>query len=282
MSTLRAMRPRQWLKNLLVLAAPVMAGQIDQPQVLVAALLAFVAFCAAASSIYLVNDVVDVEADRAHPRKRNRPIASGQLSIQGALLRAAALAAFALATSALASLDLVLVVAAYLIISVAYCLRFKSEPVLDIAVIATGFLLRAVAGGAAAGIALSQWFLLAASFGSLFMAAGKRYADVVAKGSDATPVAGKAEYTATYLRFVWTLAAGVLIMTYGLWAFEVSTAQRQLPAVLSIAPFVLAVLRYALAVDAGKAGEPEEIAWNDRLLQALAVAWLVLVVLTAY
>lgn len=292
---LRGMRPRQWLKNLLVLAAPVMAGEIGSPDVLVAVALAFVAFCAAASAIYLLNDVLDAEADRAHPLKRHRPVASGRLRPAVALAVSAALAVFALGVASLANLDLVWVVAAYLALSVGYCLWFKTEPVLDIAVIAVGFLLRAVAGGAAAGIALSQWFLLAASFGSLFMAAGKRYAEVVALGPGEAAAPGKAAYTTTYLRFIWTLAAGVLIMTYGLWAFEVSSGyagstaggspsavHRRLPAIISIAPFVLAVLRYGHAIDAGLAGEPEEIAWRDRVLQSLALAWLVLVVLAVY
>lgn len=297
----QGLRPRQWLKNLLVLAAPIMAGQILERTVLIATVIAFVAFCAAASAIYALNDVLDVAADRENPRTRQRPVAAGTLSARTALIAAGALAALALGLAAIAGPSLVAVVATYLALSTAYCLWLKREPVLDIAIIASGFLLRAIAGGVAGGIELSQWFLLAASFGSLFMAAGKRYADVVsaaasspagaATGSPAgasagaatgSPAGGRAAYTATYLRFVWTLSAAVLITTYGLWAFEVGAQHRPLPTALSLAPFVLAVLRYALAIDAGRGGEPEEIAWADRVLQSLALVWIVLVALAVY
>ncbi|MFZ2501047.1 MAG: decaprenyl-phosphate phosphoribosyltransferase [Nocardioides sp.] len=285
----QGLRPRQWLKNLLVLAAPIMAGQILERTVLIATVIAFVAFCAAASAIYALNDVLDVAADRENPRTRQRPVAAGTLSARTALIAAAALAALALGLAAIAGPSLVAVVATYLALSTAYCLWLKREPVLDIAIIASGFLLRAIAGGVAGGIELSQWFLLAASFGSLFMAAGKRYADVVSAASSApagasagSPAGGRAAYTATYLRFVWTLSAAVLITTYGLWAFEVGAQHRPLPTALSLAPFVLAVLRYALAIDAGRGGEPEEIAWADRVLQSLALVWIVLVALAVY
>ncbi len=174
-------------------------------------------------------------------------------------------------------------VAAYAVLSVAYCFWLKDEPVIDIAIVASGFLLRTVAGGAASGIYLSEWFLLAATFGSLFMAAGKRYAEMQAV--DAEPGLTRpsiARYSATYLRFVWTLSAGLLIMTYGLWAFELRGSDNSILPALSMAPFILAVLRYAVDVDAGTASEPEEIALRDRVLQVLALAWVALVALAVY
>ena len=133
-------------------------------------------------------------------------------------------------------------VAIYLALTMAYTLWLKHEPVLDISIIATGFLLRAIAGGAAADIALSQWFLLSATFGSLFMAAGKRYAEARLEPQEAVAVRRSlAGYTPTYLRFVWTMSAGLLIMTYGLWAFELgdAAATGSVLFVVSMAPFVL-------------------------------------------
>ncbi|MEJ7743379.1 MAG: decaprenyl-phosphate phosphoribosyltransferase [Nocardioidaceae bacterium] len=282
-AVVRAARPRQWVKNLLVLAAPTLGGRIGDVDVLVAACIAFVAFCLAASGIYFINDVRDIAEDRAHPTKRFRAIAAGEVSTRLAVGIGVSLLLLGLAISLAANWQLFAVIATYEAVSITYCLALKDEPVLDIAIIASGFLLRAVAGGAAAGIDLSQWFLLAASFGSLFMAAGKRYSEVlmVETGNTSTR-RSLSGYSASYLRFVWSVAAAILIMTYGLWAFEIREVAGTPWAAISIAPFVLAVLRYAVDVDAGRAGAPEEIALSDRVLQALAVVWLTLVAIAVY
>lgn len=281
---IRATRPRQWAKSLLVFAAPLLSGRFTESGVLGNAAVAFAAFTLAASGIYLVNDVRDVEGDRAHPTKRRRPVAAGTLSARTASWAGAVLSAVSLVVALLSGPQLVVVIAVYLAISLLYCFALKNEPVIDIAIIAAGFLLRAIAGGAAADIELSQWFLLAASFGSLFMAAGKRYAEILLldQGGPAFR-ASLAAYSASYLRFVWTVSAGLLIMTYGLWAFELSQeAGGNWWYVGSMAPFVLAVLRYALDVDAGGAGDPEDLALDDRMLQGLAGCWLVMVAIAVY
>jgi decaprenyl-phosphate phosphoribosyltransferase len=279
------MRPRQWVKNVLVLAAPFAAGMLMNAEIAVELALAFVAFSLAASGIYLVNDVNDVDADRAHPTKRNRPIAAGIVPPALALGLAMVLLAGALVLGALASVPLLIVVAVYVAVQLSYCFWLKHQPVLDICIVASGFLLRAIAGGAATGIALSQWFLLAAGFGSLFMVAGKRYAEIrLAERTGAKIRKSLESYTASYLRFVWALSATVLIMTYGLWAFEIREAQVHTTvwSVISMVPFVVAVLRYAVDVDGGNGGEPEEIALGDRVLQVLAVAWIGLLTLAVY
>ncbi len=266
----RTMRPRQWLKNVLVLAAPFAGGYLFELHVLMVVGVAFVAFSLAASGVYLVNDVKDVEADRAHPIKRNRPIAAGVVAPQLALTVAVLLFAAALGVSFLASPDLALVTAVYIAVQISYCLWLKHQPVVDIAIVASGFLLRAIAGGAAAEIELSQWFLLVAAFGSLFMVAGKRYAEIrLAERTGAKIRRSLERYTASYLRFVWTLSATVLIMTYGLWAFQLSQINDSRWPIISLVPFVVAVLRYAVDVDGGNGGEPEEIAIGDRTLQVL-------------
>jgi len=279
----RAIRPRQWVKNVLVLAAPMAAGMIAEPDVLFAAAIAFVAFSLAASGVYLVNDVRDVAADRAHPTKRNRPIASGLVSPRVAIALAVVLFAGALAVSTLASTQLLIVIAVYEAVQLAYCLGLKHQPVIDICIVASGFLMRAIAGGAAAELPLSQWFLLAAAFGSLFMVAGKRYAEIrLAERTGAKIRKSLERYSASYLRFVWTLAATTLIMTYGLWAFEIREGSGSIWSVVSLVPFVVAVLRYAVDVDGGTAGEPEDIALGDRVLQVLAVCWAGTILLAVY
>lgn len=279
----RAMRPRQWLKNVLVLAAPFAGGSIFQLPVLASVGIAFVAFSLAASGVYLVNDVKDVEADRAHPTKRYRPIAAGVVAPQLALAVAVLLFGAAIAVSMLASPGLALVTAIYVAVQLSYCWWLKHQPVMDISIVASGFLLRAIAGGAAAHVALSQWFLLTTAFGSLFMVAGKRYAEIrLAERTGAKIRRSLDRYTASYLRFVWTLSATGVIMTYGLWAFQLSQANHSHWPVISLVPFMLAVLRYAVDVDGGNGGEPEEIALGDRVLQVLGAALVVTLIAAIY
>jgi decaprenyl-phosphate phosphoribosyltransferase len=271
------MRPKQWVKNLLVVAAPLAAGAITDPGVAAATLAAVVSFCLASSAVYLFNDTVDAEADRLHPVKRHRPIASGHLSQRLALVAAAVLATASLALAATTGVPLVVLMGSYLVLQVAYALWLKHQAVLDIAVVASGFLLRAVAGGVAANLPISQWFLLVAGFGSLFIVAGKRYAEIQMLGHGGETRRVLVKYTESYLRFVWGIATGVTIMSYSLWAFREPTVEGVPWHALSIAPFVLAMMRYSIVIDAGRAGEPEDIIWHDRVLQLLGLVWLVLV-----
>jgi decaprenyl-phosphate phosphoribosyltransferase len=281
---LRTMRPRQWLKNVLVFAAPFVGGDLARQGNVLQLLVAFVVFSLAASGIYLINDAKDVVADRAHPTKRLRPVAAGIVAPRLAVGVAVVLLLAAMAVSLLASVHLVVVLAVYVGVQLAYCFWLKHQPVLDIGIVASGFLLRAIAGGVATGTALSQWFLLVAGFGSLFMVAGKRYAEMMLAERTGTRIRRALDnYTPSYLRFVWALSATMLITTYCLWAFDIGQEQHnQTWSVISIVPFVIAVLRYAVDVDSGNGGEPEEIALGDRVLQVLALLWVGTLTLTVY
>lgn len=274
-----AMRPRQWLKNVLVFAAPLAAGSIFELDVLLPSLLAFVVFCLMSSATYLINDIKDVAADRAHPTKQFRPIATGEISVSLALVTAVALAVSSLAIAIAVSVSLFGIVLAYAVFTLAYSLFLKHEPVIELALLSLGFLLRAIAGGAAADLPISPWFLIVAAFGSLFMAAGKRFSELQRANDDADAPRRRslAGYTPTYLRFVWGLAAAVTITAYCLWAFEVGLADSSFPwSQWSVLPFVLAILRYALDVDRAEAEAPEEVVLRDRALQVLGLTWLVL------
>ncbi|SFN16737.1 decaprenyl-phosphate phosphoribosyltransferase [Pseudonocardia ammonioxydans] len=281
---LKTMRPRQWVKNVLVFAAPFVGGGLFGVEVLVDCLIAFAAFSLAASGVYLVNDALDVEADRAHPTKCRRPIAAGIVPLPLAYVAAAVLFAAAIALSILVTWQLIVVLAVYVAVQLSYCLWLKHQPVLDICIVASGFLMRAIAGGVATEIPLSQWFLLVTGFGSLFMVAGKRYAEMrLAEETGAKIRKSLESYSASYLRYIWSLSATVMIMTYGLWAFEIrETHHNTVWSVVSIVPFVIAVLRYSVDVDRGTGGEPEEIALGDRVLQVLAVAWIAMLTLAVY
>jgi decaprenyl-phosphate phosphoribosyltransferase len=280
-----ALRPRQWVKNLLVYAVPLAAGKLNHRDALVDATIAFACFCAAASATYLINDVLDVESDRAHPRKKFRPIAAGELSRRVAVVLAVLLIVISLTVAALSTYPAFFVtLSVYLVATFSYSLGLKHEPVIELALIAAGFVLRAIAGGTATDIPMSPWFLMVAAFGSLFMAAGKRYSEFVSLGPDGRatrPTLGR--YTATYLRFVWSLSAAIMLTAYCLWAFQVALLDHgPVPlAAWSVVPFILAVLRFALDIDRGDAGAPEDIALGDRVLQITAVTWVVMFALGA-
>lgn len=272
------MRPRQWVKNALVFAAPLAAGQLFRVPILVPSVIAFVCFILASSSTYLFNDVRDAESDRSHPQKHRRPVASGELRPRVALVAAAFLAVAAIALACAARWQLAVVVGLYLAVTLAYSTGLKNAPVIELGLLASGFLLRAVAGGVAANIPVSPWFLIVAGFGSLSVAAGKRYAELQADPESAqSRRASLIGYTPAYLRFVWTASTAVLITTYCLWIVQVGQPESPLPwALLSAIPFVLAVLRFGVDVDAGRTQAPEEALFRDPALLILGLAWLLL------
>jgi decaprenyl-phosphate phosphoribosyltransferase len=275
---IKAMRPRQWVKNVLVAAAPLAAwgtyAHYNYRDVIVQIAVAFVVFSLGASSIYLINEVRDVEADRQHPTKQFRPIAAGVVPEWLAYTLSAVLGVMSLGIAWLLTPNLALVMAVYIGMQLGYCFGLKHQAVIDISIVSSAYLIRAIAGGAATNTHLSQWFLLVVAFGSLFQAAGKRYAELqLAERTGAKIRRSLENYTSTYLRFVWTLSATAVVVCYGLWAFERDHGKAGW-FVVSMVPFTIAILRYAVDVDGGVAGEPEEIALRDRVLQVLFLAWI--------
>ncbi|XVX21862.1 decaprenyl-phosphate phosphoribosyltransferase [Actinomycetota bacterium] len=271
----KLLRPKQWLKNSLVAAAPLAAGRILEPEIALKTLITFVVFCLAASSCYALNDVFDAEEDARHPTKRFRPVASGEVPKPAALALSAVLgvAAIALANGALRW-----VVIAYIVMTIAYSSWLKHVPVLELGLLSAGFLLRAVAGGPGADIPISQWFLIVTAFGSMFMGVGKRLGELTRTlEEDSTPRRSVAAYPLSYLQMMATLCMGVTVTAYCLWAFQVASANHgSVWAQLSIVPFVLALMSYALDVDKGNAEEPENVVLGDLKIQALGLVWLVL------
>jgi decaprenyl-phosphate phosphoribosyltransferase len=277
LSLLRTARPRQWIKNLLVFAAPGAAGVLTEPDELARTLAAFGAFCLAASGTYFLNDALDVDADRRHPTKRHRPVAAGLVSVGTAKAVAAGLVLAALALAApFNSGKLALVVGGYVAIQVSYTFWLKHEPVVDLGCVASGFVLRAIAGGIATDVALSDWFLIVAGAGSLFIVTGKRHAEQVELGdASAGHRSTLGEYSSAYLNYVRAVTSGVAISAYCLWAFENAAAVGDVFWFrLSIVPFVAGVLRYALVVEQGGGGAPEEIVLGDRVIQLFGLMWI--------
>ena len=200
----RATRPKQWIKNVLVFAAPAAAGVLDQRDAFLETCVAFAAFCFASAATYLLNDAADAEADRLHPVKRNRPIAAGHLDPRTARIGAVCLILVALGiTAPINDGKLTAVIAGYLAITFAYSTWLKHEAVIDIAAVAAGFVLRAIAGGVATDVPLSDWFLIVAGAGSLFIVTGKRHAEQVELGSDSSEHRSTlGEYSTAFLGYV--------------------------------------------------------------------------------
>ena len=269
-------RPRQWVKNVLLLAAPFGAGVITDADAVARTAIAFVLFCLAASGAYFLNDAADVEADRRHDRKRLRPVAAGQVPVTLARLVGAGLLVVAIpAGFLLVNVELGLALACYVAVTIAYTFWLKHEPVLDLAGVAAGFLIRAIAGGVAAEVWISQWFIIVVGFSSLFIVTGKRSAEHLElgdeRGGHRTTLS---TYSETFLRFVRGAATAAAFTAYCVWAFEKGEGTSgALWFELSILPFVTAMLRYALLLDQGHGGAPEEVFLRDRTLQGLGLLW---------
>jgi decaprenyl-phosphate phosphoribosyltransferase len=272
-------RPKQWVKNVLVVAAPAAAGVLGESGVLLDTLIAFVAFCLAASGTYFLNDAFDVDADRLHAKKRFRPIAAGEVSLGTAQVVGVALLLAGVGIGFLTGWRLPAVIGTYIVFTTVYSAWLKHMAVIDLGMVAAGFLLRLIAGAVAVDVPISVWFLIVGGFGSLFMVAGKRHAEHLDLGVErAGHRATLSEYSVEYLGYVRSVASGVAMVAYCLWAFDTTVHRTGVVWFeISIVPFVLAILRYALLVERGEGGAPEDLVMEDRTLLVLGALWAVLV-----
>lgn len=278
----RSCRPRQWVKNVLVVAAPGAAGALGQPEIAGKIILAFVCFCALSSSTYLLNDIHDRREDRENPRRRNRPIASGELPVGVAVATAIGLALLGLAIALAVRPWLAVVAASYLALTGSYTLWLRNVAVADIAAIAGGFVLRALAGGVATSVPVSRWFLLVTTFGALFLVTGKRYAELRHSDGRRLVRAALREYSERYLLFVIAMSASVATTAYCLWAFQRSHHAKLSWYELTVVPFVLWLMRYGLLIDQGEGHSPEDLILRDRFLLSMGAGWLVIFVVGVY
>lgn len=270
---IRACRPRQWAKNVLVIAAPAAAGRLGRDPVLAALAVAFVAMCMASSATYLVNDVRDLEQDRKHPRKRTRPVASGELGVPAALAWAVVLGVGAIALALTVTTALAGVVVAYLMLTAAYSLWLRRVPVVDIVVVALGFVLRALAGGAATDVRLSRWFILVTGFGAMFLVACKRYAELREHSASTGTRSTLAVYTPRRLHAIILGTALGISASYAGWAITRSDDAWLFAA--SAIPLLLWLVRYGTLVGAGRGQAPEDLVLHDAGLLACGALWAV-------
>jgi decaprenyl-phosphate phosphoribosyltransferase len=283
------MRPRQWVKNGIIGVAPAAAGTLGHADVMRHTIAAFICFCALSSGLYILNDLRDVDADRQHPTKRQRAIAAGQLPPRLALVSAGTLIiiGFAVPFALWHPQGLFLVLALYLVISLAYTYWIKNIAIIELGAVASGFFLRAYAGAVASHIFVSTWFLVVISFGALFLVVGKRSSELKKVGAGITRKV-LSEYTPEFLHSTLTLSATVVVTGYCLWAFDTSSTglssihHYTVPIRLSVVPVVFAILFIMRSAEAGDGAAPDELLYHDRTVQALAVVWALLLVVGVY
>lgn len=274
-AVLVTLRPKQWLKNVLVIGAAGAAGALGRDDVPVRVGLAFIAFCLLASGLYAINDVCDASEDRLHPLKCRRPVAAGELAPRTAVALGLLLIASGIGLCEAIRPLLAVVGGGYVLLTLSYTLIWRHLLLFDVTAIAGGFVLRAVAGGVAAPVGLSRWFLLVVTFAAVFVASGKRWAEL--RRPDARASGRRrvlALYTERRLRAILFVSATGALIAYCVWAFRLPTVNGIPWRPLSIAPVALALTRYAILVRAGGGEAPEELLLHDRVMLAAGVAWL--------
>jgi len=269
-----AVRPRQWTKNLLLFAGLVFAAKLGDVTRWLEALLAFWVYCAASSAAYLVNDVRDAPHDREHPVKRLRPVASGELPARTALGIAVALVVLAFGGAAVLGWGSVAFLAGFFVLQVAYTARLKHIVLVDVLTIAGLFVIRASAGAEAVDVRISPWLLICTGLLALFLALGKRRAELVLVGADETPGRPVLEgYSVVFVDQLVSVVAASTVIAYSLYTFTA----RDSKAMMVTVPFVVyGVFRYLLLLQRRELGEePENVLLTDVPLLVTIAAWAV-------
>lgn len=272
---LRLVRPQQWIKNAVVLAGLVFAEVSDQPASLIGACIALLAFVFASSAIYVFNDLRDIEADQHHPLKRTRPLAAGLVSRTAAARFGLILAVASLVLATLVNLALAMIILTYIALMVSYTLWLKQFPILDICVIAIGFVLRAVGGAVAVAVPISPWLFVCTFLLALFLGFGKRRAELIGLGDDAghhrQALLG---YNTMLLDQLVAITAVSALVTYAVYTV-VSTSVPDSGSMIFTVPVVaFAIFRYMyLVYGRGLGGSPESLLIRDRWLLVSVVAW---------
>lgn len=284
---LKTMRPRQWPKNAVVLAAVVFDRQLSLHNLepLLRSLFGLVIFCLLSSSIYIINDIMDIEADRAHPVKRNRPIASGRLPIPIAITAAVILALMAFPGAFLLSSGFLIICILYLLENLAYSIWLKHIPLIDVLMIALGFVLRVGGGVMVIDVQrFSPWLYVVMTLGALYIGFGKRRAELSLLADNALSHRRVLDgYNLPLLDQLITIVSASTILTYSLYTFSAPNLPNNHLMMLTI-PFVLyGIFRYLYLIQIKQAGgAPEDLLLTDRPLQATILLWGFSVILIFY
>jgi decaprenyl-phosphate phosphoribosyltransferase len=276
-ASIMATRPRQWPKNLLVFAAPLAGASLGRDDGLGYALLAMFAFGCASAAVYFVNDVADVERDRRHPLKRNRPIASGALPAHHAVVLAVLAALFAVGAGVVIREPLlVATTSAYLCLSFLYSFKLKHVPFVEMLIVASGFVLRVLGGAAATHVKPSVWFLLVCSLGALGVTVAKRYTELTSLGADAVKHRPAMRWYRPRMLRITQAAIGIgMLTTYLMWALDENSAARPWH-LASALPLAAAVVRFGVLSARRTVRPVEDLITRDAVMMCCEVAWLAL------
>ena len=284
-----ASRPNQWTKNLLVFLAPLFAFSFDT-QTLLTSIKAFIAFCLISSSIYLINDSIDKNKDKEHPTKKFRAIASGLVSIKSAFLLSLVYLSLSLFVGFSINIFFGFILVLYFLVQILYCFKLKQIPIIEFFCIASGFILRSVAGGVAANIFISSWFLLSVGMLSLFLAVEKRKAEIVnLQNSKLNTRKVLKSYSLTLINKFEAVLTSSTIMTYSLWAYGPSIGGSKSPFMIITIPLVmLGIFRYQMLSDIKQnrilkksninLETPEKIIFADKPVQIIVLSWLLIII----
>ncbi len=280
---IKSARPRQWTKNLVVFAAIIFSGRLFEQELLLKTVFAFISLCFLSGSIYILNDVLDREKDRLHPKKKNRPIASGAVSLSEGIIALFSFMILSLLFGYLAGTGYLYGAGFYLILQTAYSFFLKNIVLVDIITISAGFVVRAIAGAWTIGVPISPWLLICAALLALFLAASKRRHELEILKSDSSnhrPVLR--EYSKELLDSLTSTLSAATITSYSLYTFF-SHDQRNYRMMLTV-PFVIyGVLRYQyLVFQKGKGGRPEEILLRDKPTLINTALWMLTVIWVIY
>lgn len=280
MNILKILRPHQWVKNTFIFIPLFFGGSLFDMADWTSSLVAFVAFSFAASAIYSINDIVDVEADKKHPKKCKRPIAAGLVSKRQASLLAIILAIAALALPFLLNnWMLSVVIALYLAMNLCYCIRLKHYAIIDVCIVAMGFVMRIVAGGVATDIVLSRWIVMMTFLLTLFLSFAKRRDDVlIMNETGMAPRKNTSRYNLTFINQAITITGGVMLVCYIMYTVSPEVIERFNSPNLYMTSFfvILGLLRYIqLTVVDERSGEPTRLVLSDRLIQLIIVGWII-------
>ena len=284
-----ASRPNQWTKNLLVFLAPLFAFSFET-QTLLASIKAFIAFCLISSSIYLINDSIDKDKDKEHPTKKFRAIASGLVSIKSAFILSLVYIYLSFSIGFSINIFFGFILVLYFLVQILYCFKLKQIPIIEFFCIASGFILRSVAGGVAANIFISSWFLLSVGMLSLFLAVEKRKAEIVnLQNSKLNTRKVLKSYSLTLINKFEAVLTSSTIMTYSLWAYGPSIGGSKSPLMIITIPLVmLGIFRYQMLSDIKQnriltksninLETPEKIIFTDKPIQIIVLSWLLIII----
>lgn len=280
---IRLLRPHHWIKNLLLFLPALFSGRLFEYDVLLHCLFGFIVLCFISSAVYVINDIRDVEKDRLHPKKCKRPIASGAISVKSAAFLSIALVSLTVLIDIFLckSFNGLFVITAYFVLNIGYSLGLKEYPLVDILILASGFVLRIVYGSVVSGIPVSAWMYLTVMSASLYLGMGKRRNELSKNGADARKVLKF--YTYEFLDKNMYICNAIMIIFYSLWCTTAEIIERFNGGMLLTVPLMIVIfMKYSMDIEGSSDGDPVEVVLHDKVLAILCIVYMLAVMTIVY